>query len=118
MCMWSTCLDPCRSLVVSGMKKNMYSDIRPSLTSVCSIRAERHGTMRRIVQFIRFVQINSAAVPRILPYIQSSFHNLISQVVGLEQPNYEHIYVTIAVINYLLQVSVYQQCHRQALAPE
>lgn len=36
-----TCLDPCRSLVVSGMKKNVYSDIRPSVTSVCSFRARR-----------------------------------------------------------------------------
>ena len=40
MCTFSTCLVPCRSLVVSGMKKNVYSDIRPSWTSVCSIRAE------------------------------------------------------------------------------
>lgn len=36
-----TRLDPCRSLVVSGMKKNVYSDIRPSFTSVCSFRARR-----------------------------------------------------------------------------
>lgn len=43
--MVSTCLDPCKSLVVSGMKRNVYSDIRPSSTSVCSIRAEGQSTM-------------------------------------------------------------------------
>ena len=42
--MFSTCLDPWRSLVVSGMKRNVYSDIRPSFTRVCSIRAAGHMT--------------------------------------------------------------------------
>lgn len=122
MCMWSTCLDPCRSLVVSGMKKNVYSDIRPSLTSVCSIRAEGKGTMRRTGQFTHFVQIHSATAPR-KPTMQLPWPNIPGCVytghyLCLEHPNYKHIYVIITVINYLLQVSVCHWCHRQALAPE
>lgn len=43
---------------------------------------------------------------------------LVAITLILEYINYKHIHVILAVNNYLLQVSVSDQCHRQALAPE
>lgn len=69
VCMFSTCLDPWRSLVVSGMKRNVYSDIRPSSTRVCSIRAEGHMTGTVEQQLIYTNEKNNNVITALINYL-------------------------------------------------
>lgn len=55
--------------MVSGIKKNLYSDIRPSLTRVCSMSAEGQETKRETFQDKLLLTVGDATAIFIIRFL-------------------------------------------------